>query len=395
VALLVLGVALVAGGLAVRNGKWARERRLRTLTEQELAYAVHDDPYDALTFLYYGSALLKSGEVSASEQAFQRATTLDPRLARAFDGLGSAQMRLGKIKNANDAFQTAVTIDPRDTAGYLGLSQTFFQAGSAQRAIDPLKKLVELEPKNAEGWYHLGALYGEAHQSDQAYAAIQKAVALDGTKAEYWRDLGKLSMHYARVPDAESQLRRSLHLEHNDPVTHYWLGQLYAQMGDTPQYYGQAEQELVAATMRDPTLEGAYFELGQLYERHRNYTLAISNYQRACSLDPADDRPLYRLGRCLVTTGSKSAGEEKMHGAQALAAAKKEIQDLQNRSLAEPQNAELHLRLARTWRKYSNEEDALKEYRSYRMLGPPDPAVEKEIDSYTRSMQSAQAHGGN
>jgi tetratricopeptide (TPR) repeat protein len=385
--LLALGLALIAGGLSLRNSPWARERRLRTLSADELRYAVHDDPNDALTFLYYGSALLKSGDIPASEKAFQRACELDPRLARAYDGLGSAQMRLGKIKSANDTFQTAVKRDPKDAAGYLGLSETFYQAGSPRRAIEPLKKLVALEPKNSVAWYHLGRLYGEDHLADLAYAALQKAVALDGSNADYWRDLGHISMHYGKTAEAEIQLRRALHFAPNDPVAHFWLGQLYARMGDTPKYYGQAEQELMAAVSRDPRMAEGYFEIGQLYERHQNYTLAIANYRKACDLDSSDDRPLYRLGTCEVKAGNRAQGEAKIRAARELAAATKEIKDLQNRSLAEPQNPDLHLRLARVWRKYDNDEDAIKEYRAYKMLGPPDPGVEKEMDTFIQSRQ--------
>src|ERR1051326_5237913 len=77
VILLVLGAVAVAAGLLVRNSTWARERRLKTLSVEELAYAVHDDPNDALTFFYYGSELLKTGNPPSSETAFQRAIQLD------------------------------------------------------------------------------------------------------------------------------------------------------------------------------------------------------------------------------------------------------------------------------------------------------------------------------
>src|SRR5215470_15765051 len=80
VILLVLGAIVVTAGLLVRNSPWARERRLKTLSVEELAYAVHDDPNDALTFFYYGRELLKAGNPPSSEAAFLRATQLDPKM---------------------------------------------------------------------------------------------------------------------------------------------------------------------------------------------------------------------------------------------------------------------------------------------------------------------------
>ncbi|HLJ56743.1 MAG TPA: tetratricopeptide repeat protein [Chthonomonadaceae bacterium] len=389
--LLVFGILLIAIAIVVRAMllPWAHERKLRALSEEELAYAVHDDPRDALTFLYYGSALLKSGKLTESEAAFKRATELDPRLARAYDGLGSVQMRLGKGKSANEAFAEAARRDPKDAAAYLGLSETFYQAGSARRAIEPLKKLVELEPKNSVAWYHLGKLYGEDHQADQAYAALHRAVALDAKNPDYWRDLAHISIHYGKNEEAETELRRAIHFAPNDPVAHLWLGELYARMGDTPRLFGQAEQELMAAVARDPSMADGFTEIGELYERHQNYPLAIANYRKAVSLDNTDDVPLRQLGECEVRIGNKADGEAKIRAAEQMAAAKKEITDLQNRSLADPQNPELHLRLARMWRKYDNDDDAIKEYHAYTMLGPPDPAVEKEIEAYVRAAQKS------
>jgi Flp pilus assembly protein TadD len=386
--LLVLGVLAIGGGLALRNSSWARERRLKALSVEDLAYAVHDDPNDALTFLYYGSELLNTGNLAGSEAAFQRATQLDPKMARAFVGLGSARFRLAKMKSANEAFQKAVELNPNEEAAYLGLSETFYQAGSPHRAIEPLEKLVALEPKNAIAWYQLGRLYGEDHQADLAYSALQKAVALDASKSEYWRDLAYLSQHYGKTTEAEQQLMKALHLSPNDPIAHFRLGQIYAQKEDTPVNYGRAEQELLAALARDPQMAEGYFELGQLYERHSNFALAVVNYRKAFDLNSSDDKALNHLGFCLIKTGARAEGEKKMRGSQMLAASKKEITDTQNRLLADPQNRELHLRLARIWRKYENDTDALKEYRAFKMLGPTSASEEKEIQDFLKQQQS-------
>lgn len=386
--LLGLGTILICVGFVVRNSSWARERRLRVLSAEELSYAVHDEPNDALTWLYYGSALYKSGDAEHSEQAFRRAIQLDPKLVRAHDGLGAVLMATGKLQSANEAFQAAVKIDPKDAVGLLGVSQTFYQAGSALRAIEPLKTLVALDNKNAVAWYHLGRLYGEAHQPDLAYAAMQKAVTLNPKNADYWRDLALLSQHYGKLKESEGQLTRALQLAPDDAVAHFLLGKIYAQMGDTPAYSGRAEKELLSALQRDPKMAEAYFELGQLYERQKNYSLAITNLRKACELNTSDDRSLYHLGTCLLLAGNKKEGEATLKGARDLAAARKEITDLQNRSLADPQNRELHLRLARVWRKYENEDDAEKEYHSYAMLGPPDPVIMKEIEAYVKALRS-------
>lgn len=385
--LLLLGVLAIAAGLAIRKSTWAQERRLRTLSLEELALAIHDAPGDALTFLYYGGKLLTSGNVEASERAFARAAQLDPKMTRAHLGLGSARMRRGDFEAARASFEEAIRLDPREPAGYLGLAQSYYRAGSPRRAIEPLKKIIALQPGKAVAWYNLGKVYGDARQSDLSLEALRKAVALDPNRAEYWRDLGRLSQHYSRLDEAEAQFKRALALSPNDPQTQYWLGQLYAQKGNTPGLRADAERALLAAIQHDPNLPEAYFELGQLYERSGDYKRAAENYDKARGLDLSDEKSLYHLGLCLIRLGKGAEGQKLIRGSRALAAAKRDLENVKNRVLAEPENRPLRLRAARLYRRYEDHDTALSQYQVYQQSGPPDPAVDREVAAYRAALE--------
>lgn len=380
--ILLLGVIAVGISLGVRRSDWAQERRLRTLSLEELALAIHDTPNEALTFVYYGSGLLKAGYLEASQRAFEQAIKLDPKMERAHLGLATAQFHRGDLKSALSSFERAIKLDPREPIAYLGLAQAYHRAGSPKRAIEPLKKVVELQPENALAWYQLGKMYGDARQSDLAFEALQRAVKLDPKKADFWRDLGRLSQHYSRLEEAEKQFKQAVRLNRSDPITYYWLGQLYSQMGDTPKLRGSAEHVLLAAVNRDPTMPEAYFELGRLYERRENWSLAAVNYRKARELDPSDEKSLYHLGLCLVKLGDTAKGQELIRGAQALSKAKREVQTLENRIRSEPDTRPLRLRLARLYRKYGNPAGALDQYAAYQRLGPHDPAIDRETATY-------------
>ena len=107
----ILGLIAIGVSLWIRNSPWAHERRLRTLSAEELALAIHDSPNDPLTFVYFGSALLKNGKTlqdfANSEQAFAHAVQLDPKMARAHLGLASALLRQGKALPARKEFEEA------------------------------------------------------------------------------------------------------------------------------------------------------------------------------------------------------------------------------------------------------------------------------------------------
>lgn len=380
--ILLIGLLAIIASLAVRNSRWAHERRLKNLNLEELALAIHDEPNDSLTFLYYGSALISATRAVESEQAFSRAVKLDPNNERALLGLASAQFRQNKLPEAQVSFETAIKLNPKDKEAYLGLAQTLYRQGYALHAAEPLKKILALDPNSGPAWYFLGKMYGDAHGSDLALDALQHAVKADPAKGIYWRDLAQLSRHYSRNDEAEEQLKKALHYSPNDPVAYLWLGQLYLQMGDTPKLRGQAEQCFESATSRDPQMQEAFFGLGELYERSNNYSVAEVNFRKAYDLDQSDDKALHFLGECLMHEGKTAEGKKLLSAAMELETAKRDLDYLQKRILAEPKNRDLRLRLARLSRKYDNTHEALNQYAAYQNLGAEDPVVRKEMEQY-------------
>lgn len=382
VILLVLGVVAVAVSIGVRRSTWARERHLRNLSVEELALAIHDDPNDALTFLYYGSALMKAGDLGNAEAALSRAISLDPHLTAAQLGLASVFLREGKLTKAKEGFEATLRLDPKEAGAYMGLSQTYYQAGSPKTAIDPLKKMIALRPDSAIAWYHLGKLYGEAHQPALALESLQKAAKLDPKEADIWRDLGQVSAYYTHFADAEQAYKKALALTPNDSAAHFLLGQLYMAQGNTPELRSQAEAEFKTTLQLDPNMQKADFALGQLYERAGDWKSAVPYYRKAQELDTSDYQALYHLGFCLVKVGQKAEGDKLIAASQELGAARREMEGLSNRMLLDPQNRDLHLQLARSYRKYGNDEGAFTQYTIYQRMGTTDPAVTKEIQDF-------------
>ncbi len=230
-------------------------------------------------------------------------------------------------------------------------------------------------------------MYGDAHESDKALDALQKATQFDPKQGVYWRDLGQLERHYSRYAEADIDLNKALHNSPNDPVAFLWLGQLYAQMGDTPKLRGQAEQCFLSAIARQADLQEAYVGLGQLYQRSGNYPSAVNNFRKAFELDNSDSKSLLYEGQCLVKLGQKAEGAKMIAGAQELEAAKRDIDYMQKRILAEPKSRELRLRMARLYRKYENSSEAIGQYQAYQRLGPSDPVVQNEMNAYGAALQ--------
>ncbi len=386
IVLLIVGVLAILISLGVRNSSWARERMLKNLSLEQLALAIRDEPNDSLTFLYYGNALITAGNAQEAEQAFKRASELNPGNERAVLGMASARFRMNKLDDALEAFKKATVLNPKDKEALLGVAQTLYRQGYVSHATEPLKKILELDPRSGPAWYFLGKMYGDTHESDLALDALKHAVQVDPNKAIYWRDLGQLERHYAHLPEAEEDFKKAIHFAQNDPESYLWLGQLYLQMGDTPKIRGQAEQCFQSAIARDPQIEEAYFGLGQLYQRSANYPSAIANYRKATELDSSDEKALHYLGESLVRNGQTAEGQKLLGAANELETAKRDVDYLQKRILAEPKSRDLRLRMARLYRKYENDRSALQQYAAYQNLGSEDTQVRAEMTTYENEL---------
>ena len=132
-ALIVFGVVAITVGLGIRKSRWARERMLKNLSVEQLSLAIRDQPDDALTFMYYGSALLAAGNNQEAEQAFKRAAKLEPKNEKAVLGTASSQYRLNKLDDAVVSFKAAIagsSMNRSDTS----VSEVMPSASSAARA---------------------------------------------------------------------------------------------------------------------------------------------------------------------------------------------------------------------------------------------------------------------
>jgi len=393
--ILILGCLAIAGGLALRNSGWARERRLRTLSVEELALAIHDAPNDPLTFAYYGAALSRADALEESERAFRRSIELDPRSSRAFTGLGTVLLKRGRFSDGRQTLEKAVELNPEDAEAYLGIAQAYNLAGVPAGSVASLRKITELRPKSAIAWFNLGKAYGFANDWHNADRALSRSVALDPKLAAAWRDLGQVDRHYSRLKEAEEHLTQAIRLDRNDPVSHFQLGCLFADLGTTDELYWKAQSCMLNAIQRDPQYVSAHYQLGKLYERRGNWRAAVSSFRKAHELDRSHGEALYYLGLCLIKDGQVEEGRKLVRGAQELKQAKSEIESLTSRIAADPNNRDLLLRRARLYRKYRNSEGAVEDFRAYHRLakGPEDPAIEKEVADFINELRSEKKTG--
>jgi protein O-GlcNAc transferase len=182
-----------------------------------------------------------------AEKQFLAATAAFPQYKEAWNELGRVRYELKKPALAEEAFQKAVSIDPKFQQAFCNLGKVQIQAKKYTLAEENLKKSLELKPGDSDTQKGLGQVYLELKNWDK-------------------------SIEYYSLYNTSNS---------TDAKGHYFLGKAYKEKGDAP----NAEKEFLAATRIDPKFAEAFLSYGNMLEKEKKFTGAVSAYKSAVAAD--------------------------------------------------------------------------------------------------------------
>ncbi len=203
--------------------------------------------------------------------------------------------------------------------------------GDRNTAINLLEKAVALDPDSPEIYEELGKAYGA---QDKALTAYEKALALDPDNLTLHERLGRQYLIKNRVDDALTHFRLALqtsdYAEDNESaaVVDFFLARALQRKGydraaldqyaklvkrlEGPSISSRSNPELLSLLSQPEVLYG---QIGELYERHKEYDEAIRAYELAVERAPDNFDFQSRLTRSLV---EGAQGDEAEKRAQSL-----------------------------------------------------------------------------
>lgn len=214
-----------------------------------------------------GKGLAVSGNHQAAVQAYQRAINSDPKFARTYVELGTSYLALKKYPEAEVAFKQAATIDD-DSCASCGLGMVYHRQGREDEAAKALKRAISLSPNDICAYDQLGRMYYDLGRYTESIEAFRQVIKLQPSSVAY-----------------------------------HFLGNSY--------YFTEKLDEAVAAYQEairlTPNYEGAYVELGKVYNRLGRHADAIDSYNHALKIEPDDVIARMGLGLTELKQGNKEA----------------------------------------------------------------------------------------
>ena len=175
-----------------------------------------------------------------------------------------------------------------------------------------LQSILTKQQKNAGAWYLLGFIAAQKKQYDSAVETIKEAIKINPEDAALHHNLGNLYLNQKLFTKAVKCYRNAVSLRPEAHQNYHSLGVAYAMQGDIVAAnfsYGLTEdkqgnsrkavayyQKVIKA---QPKHALAYYKLGEINYRLKEFDLAISYYQKTLELHPDNPSILYRLAEVL------------------------------------------------------------------------------------------------
>jgi tetratricopeptide (TPR) repeat protein len=222
--------------------------------------------------------------------------------AIAFTGILNAQtLQEAVVKTDNERFSAAasdfralITKDAAKGENYFYFGENFFKKGDADSANIFYLKGAEANATYPLNYVGLGKVLLSKGNVADAKTQFYKAAALGANKnAELFRKIAEawLATDSKNADEAILQINNAIKLEPKNAENYIILGDAQLEKNPTDGS-GPIKSYKMATTLNPKSVKGILRE-GKLYQRGRNYQLALDKYKEAIAIDPTY-APAYR-----------------------------------------------------------------------------------------------------
>ena len=202
---------------------------------------------------------------------------------------------------------------------------------SLKNSVAHFKQAIERDANYAPAYAGLAdsyvtmSIYGAASPGDVmplAMEAADRSLALDAKSAVALNALGCVRAMYVWDWDAETDFKRAIELDPNNPMVHQWYAGNYLMPLSR---FAEARREIRLALQLDPMSLAANVTAGALSYYERRYDDAVDLLLKAAELDPSFGVTQYFLGQTHTERGAYGDAISALRRAEKLAVKSPEI----------------------------------------------------------------------
>jgi tetratricopeptide (TPR) repeat protein len=171
-----------------------------------------------------GEAAYRARKYADATSIFEGYTDRRPANPWGHYMLGLSAWKNGDLSKSEQAFEKALSIDPHHVKSLVNLSRVFLDQKRHDEAVARLTRASEIEPESADVFRLLGRTYHTQRKTDEAVDAYRHAIELDDRDAWSMNNLGLLLLETKRADEALPLLASAVELRKDVPEFHNNLG---------------------------------------------------------------------------------------------------------------------------------------------------------------------------
>ena len=247
---------------------------------------------------YLGVAHCQLGDRERGLELLRSAVEACPQDSEALANLAVVLHEEGQFDESLNLIERAATFDPSN-ADLLDKRGFILQdLGRHGEAIQSFDLALQIDPQHPDVWFHRGYSQLELREYGPAEASLREVVRLTPQNDEAWTNLGNALLGQFKGVEALQAYRKAIDLRPSAQAYHALAGGLSA-MADLPGALRAAQ----TATQLEPKRAEYQAHLGSLLSASKRTADAIERYERAVSLEPANESLTVSLATLRNQTG--------------------------------------------------------------------------------------------
>lgn len=259
----------------LRAAAYSELRQFREALE-DVTYLIKLRPSSAMAFSLRAEIYKDKGDWKESIKDYDRAIESDPRMGDAYLGRGQAYLGLGNYQRAIADFDQAILYPDSQKTAFMRRGAAHSLSGQPDEALLDYGEYIKLAPSEEEGYSSRANVYMTKGEYDKALADCNKALELNSKDADLYLSRGSVYEKKGMLDAARGDYAHAIELK-PDSENYSARGIVYMNHKD----YGAAVSDFDRAITMDSKNSSAWLFRGITYAMRGekgDFDRAVANY---------------------------------------------------------------------------------------------------------------------
>jgi tetratricopeptide (TPR) repeat protein len=279
-------------GYASSLGRFYAKKKNNLLARKWLKESIKRFPLNDADYYLLAKIYLKDRKYDNALEMLNEAIALDPKMVEYHSTYAEILYERSDVDHAL-GYLRDILEDNKESPKILGdIAIYYYRSGQIKRFEDYMKKVEALNTKDQSFYKFLIKAAKLDERSQDVIKYSRELIKINPGDLEARMILGEYLLSEKQLPVAIEAFEAITSRLDGFPRANYYLAKIFISMGDLDQGLKFAEKEV----FKNKTLEYGYFIRGEAYKAKKNYQSAISNYEKAISINGKSVDSLMALG---------------------------------------------------------------------------------------------------